>query len=397
MYAEGVRMRVLRPCHMRALTTSSLLPPSIYDSSEELFTETDFGALRKDVEGALSIGSQAEWEPQRPSIHYGLQKGLLRYNRVEGLSAGARVERVYGNGYTGAAQARIGVADLEPNAEISMARTNASNDLQFAAYRRLSASNDWGDPLGFGASAVAAVFGRDDGFYYRTLGAEIMGAHRASVSSLPITWRLFVEDQNVAKVGTHQSVSHWISETRFPPNIQATAGLFAGGSAGLGFAVGLDPRKARLSGALRAEAAGGEASYGRGMLDLTLTRGLGESGLATLTAAGGAAAGELPPQRLWYLGGGYTVRGHRAGSAVGDAFWLGRAELARGHPMVRPTIFADIGWAGPRASFSSPGRPLSGVGAGASVLDGMLRLDVARGLGNNEGGRWRAEFYFEVR
>ena len=47
---------------------------------------------------------------------------------------------------------------------------------------------------------------------------------------------------------------------------------------------------------------------------------------------------------------------------------------------LRLAAFGDLGWAGDRDRLSRVGRPLSGVGVGASFLDGALRLDVARGL-----------------
>jgi hypothetical protein len=71
------------------------------------------------------------------------------------------------------------------------------------------------------------------------------------------------------------------------------------------------------------------------------------------------------------------------------AYELGRVLAAR------PALFYDIGWAGRRADVADPGRPLSGAGAGLSLLDGLLRVDVARGIWPER--RWRADLYLEVR
>ena len=90
--------------------------------------------------------------------------------------------------------------------------------------------------------------------------------------------------------------------------------------------------------------------------------------------------GTAPTQREFLLGGLQTVRGIKPGTMRGDAFWMTRGEFALSQGAVKPVVFGDIGWAGPRAKFSSPGRPMSGVGVGASILDGMIRFDVARGL-----------------
>jgi len=58
-------------------------------------------------------------------------------------------------------------------------------------------------------------------------------------------------------------------------------------------------------------------------------------------------------------------------------------------------IFGDLGWAGSRKNFGSPGRPLSGAGVGASFLDGLVRFDVARGIYPEK--KVRANLYVEAR
>ena len=91
--------------------------------------------------------------------------------------------------------------------------------------------------------------------------------------------------------------------------------------------------------------------------------------------------GDVPPQRRWYLGGNQTVRGQSPDTAQsGNAFWLVRGELGRDVRALRLSAFGDLGWAGDRSRLGDVGRPLSGVGLGASLLDGIVRLDVARGL-----------------
>jgi hemolysin activation/secretion protein len=100
-------------------------------------------------------------------------------------------------------------------------------------------------------------------------------------------------------------------------------------------------------------------------------------------------------QRFWFLGGTQTVRGQRPGIGSGNAFWLARAEVAHGLGVVRPVVFADLGWAGDRTKWRDVGRPLSGVGAGMSVMDGLIRFDVARGLYPEK--QWRVDAYVEGR
>ena len=142
----------------------------------------------------------------------------------------------------------------------------------------------------------------------------------------------------------------------------------------------------------------GATGYGRVVLDGTLTRGLGGFA-ASVTGAGGAAAGDLPLQRAFYIGGVQTVRGQFArpegAGRVGDAFWLARGELGLSLAAARPVLFYDIGWAGRRTDFARPGRPLSGAGAGISFLDGLMRIDAARGIWPDK--RWRFDAYLEAR
>jgi hypothetical protein len=395
MYAEGVRFRVLLPCDRSTLVTSPTLPPSIYAAGEELFAETDFTALRADAERAIGFSEQAEWSPQRPALYYGLERGQLRYNRVEGLSIGVMADRVMGRGYTESGTVRVSAADRQVNGEVSLQRSNARTDVTGSLYRRLAAANEWENPLGLGASLSAALFGRDDGFYYRTLGAELSGTHRDAVEGPVVTWRIFAERQDSAPVRTQRSLANSLRGNRFVPNIAAREGLYTGASLGAGFAWGANPEGTRISGGARLEGATGETSYGRLASELAIVRGLASGIQGSLIGAAGTSVGTVPAQRLWYLGGAHTVRGHAPGAAVGDAFWYGRAELAIGHPLIRPSLFADAGWAGARSAWSDQERALTGAGVGASLLDGLVRLDAARGL--DRGAGWRLDFYLEIR
>src|SRR5262249_50196160 len=152
------------------------------------------------------------------------------------------------------------------------------------------------------------------------------------------------------------------------PNIVATNGTYAGTALRIRHTRGLDPNGFRIFTDLRFESATGDSTYGRGALDLTFTNGFGPyAGALTLSA--GSSVGAIPLQRRWYLGGTHTVRGQRPDTAQsGNAFWLARAEIGRTIQGARPVLFTDIGWAGDRNRMGSIGRPLSGVGAGASLL-----------------------------
>jgi len=387
--ADGSLSVVTRiPCDTLALAHDPGLPPSIYDSGEEVFGEEEMQALRDQL---LTLDAQAGFEPQRPRLTYGL--AMTRYNRVEGLSSGLAVEQRLGAGYTIGGAARLGIADLVPNAEAYVARTDGRRTLQLGGYQRLVAANDWGAPLGFGSSANALLFGRDDGFYYRTTGLELLaiGGGRALFE-----YRLFAEHQNDATRETHLSLARAINhDLRMRPNIRAREGDIVGTAVRMAGSRGADPAGLRLTSDLRAEGGTGQWSYGRLASDLTISHGLWRLPDAALTVAGGTTVGEVPVQRLWYLGGAGSVRGQRAGTGVGDAFWLARAELGTSSVGMRPVVFADVGWAGDRDAWRHPGTPMSGVGIGASFLDGLVRFDLSRGIRPRQ--ETRVDAYLEAR
>ena len=385
--ASGIKVAVRIPCDMKVLANSPELPKSIFDEGEEIFGSKERDALIKE---ALAMGAQPPFSMGGipPTVKWGL--AYTRFNRVEGFSSGALVEQPLGGGYTASLFGRIGHADLEPNAELALARTNMTHTIRVRGYNRLVAANDWGNPLSFGSSLSAFLFGRDEGFYYRASGVELewFKEHGTFWS-----WRLFAEKQRSAAVENEFSLG-----PKFIPNISASPLGFAGGAFRLSHSKGLDPEGFRMFTDLRLEGGVSDSastSYGRGALEVTLTQGLGRV-TGALTVSGGSSLGELPVQRRYYIGGAHTVRGQRADTAsAGNAFWLGRLELGASVQPVRPIVFGDIGWVGDRDRIADVGRPMSGVGIGASILDGLIRADLSRGLYPRE--RFRFDLYVEAR
>jgi hypothetical protein len=373
------------------LENSPDLPPSIYDPGEELFGTKELDALKAE---ALSLGAQAPLQFRLsmlppPTISYG--PALMRYNRVEGFSVGASAEQQLGGGYSVTALGRIGFADLEPNVELTATRTNLSESISLTGYNHLVSASDWGRPLSFGSSFSALMFGRDEGFYYRASGAELTTSRDTPFGGARVEWRAFAEQQRTAAVKTNYAVNG----SDFPANLEARRGTYAGLGARINHEYGLDPRGLRVLTDLRFEAATGDSIYGRGALDLTASHGFGRLA-GSLTLAGGTSAGGLPPQRRWYLGGSQTVRGQSPDTAQsGNAFWMTRAELGSSDASVRPAVFGDLGWVGDRTKIGTVGRPMSGVGAGVSFLDGLFRFDVARGIYPRK--QYRMDLYLEAR
>jgi hypothetical protein len=371
------------PCDPEKLKTSPDLPASIFDPTDELFDMKSRDAL---IQEALALGAQPPFtlnptKLPKPNWSAGLR--LMRYNRIEGLSAGVDGSQQLGGGYTLDGIARIGIADRDPNFEARLTRTNLSQSIYFTAYKRLVPANDWGNPLSFGSSLSAALFGRDEGFYYRANGIEVGG--RTEKDS-PIEWRFFAERPRTATVNTHFA----LGGTNGTPNIFATSGTYAGSAIRIRGQHGDNPNGFRIFSDLRIESAAGDSTYGRGALDFTVA-----TGLAAVTLSGGSSVGAIPAHRRWLLGGTNTVRGQSPDTAQsGTAYWLVRTEVGRVIQGARPVIFSDIGWVGDRNRMREIGRPLSGVGAGVSLLDGLFRFDVARGIFPRK--QFRVDAYLEA-
>lgn len=384
----GMQVVTRVPTDTAALANSPELPPSIYESDNELFSRKDAEELMRE----LDFGLQSEWDPQAPLLLLPPGSGLLRYNRVEGLSAGVGVRQWLGRGYVGTATARIGTADLEPNGEIALARGSGRDSIELAAYRRLSVANDWVQPFTFGSSLSSFLFGRDQGLYFRTGGVELRGIREREGIFL---WRLFAERQWRANVETQFSLPNLFNDTEFLPNIVANKGDVFGAGLRYNRTLGFDPSGWRALTDVQLEGAAGDFEFARAMGDITISHGITSKVDGAITAAGGTSIGDVPNQRLWYLGGTQTVRGHQIATMAGDAFWLGRAELGFSTRGVRPTIFYDVGWAGRAGDFDSPGTPMQGAGAGLSILDGLVRFDLAKAIRPSDG--FRVDFYLEAR
>ena len=369
---EALRIRVETPCDSIALARSPELPKSIYDEGEALFGTAERDAL---VSEALTLGAQPGFAPQHPAFSYGLP--YSRFNRIEGFSTAVAADQVLGGGYSAHALFRLGAADLSPNGELSLDRTDGRRTIGVGIYRRLVASNDWGDPLGFSSSLSALFFGRDEGFYYRTWGAELKGEKDYGLFN---SWRLFAEQQFDATVQTEFSIAHPGGVKGSLTNIDAVNGTIIGLAVGHHSSFGLDPHGFRALTDIKLDGAAGTFDYSRGSLQTTLSHGLGRAIDGALTLGGGTSGGHLPIQKQFFLGGVQTVRGQRAGAAIGDSFWMTSAELGTGWPGFRKTLFGDLGWAGSRSDFAHPGRPLSGAGVGASFMDGLIRIDIAKGI-----------------
>ncbi|MFO7894543.1 MAG: hypothetical protein R6U63_12480 [Longimicrobiales bacterium] len=385
-YEHGVIVEVADSAE---LMDSPLLLESFYSPAQALISA---GELR-DLTDRLGLLPPAPWEAGRPRFTppWVPGRGLLRYNRVEGLSAGARVDWDLGRlrlGLTG----RLGAADLEPNAELGVVIPTLRRSWRVAGYRRLAVADPSLRPLGLGNSLTGLLFGRDDGSYFRAAGAEVRVSPAAGTG---YTARLYAERQRGATVHTDFSLPHLFDATRvFRPNVAADPADQLGLAVTVGGERGLNPAGFRWGGWLDVTAETGTYTFVRPGLTLRASGpvlGL----LVGMELAGGTtlADGDASTQAAWLLGGTGTLRGFHGGALAGPDYGRARAELANVFPAVRLALFADAGWAGTADAFVEEDIALS-AGIGASLLDGLLRVDLARRIQPTVGTR--LELYIDA-
>jgi hypothetical protein len=375
-------VEVVVPTDTAALAVSPELPPPL-TTGAPLLSGKEAGDLGRE----LSKVASDPWVFTRPSVRRA--PVLLRFNRVEGVSVGARQSVDFGP-LAVDGTLRIATATGEPDVELGVRRETAARRLRLAAYRRLTAANPAERPLGIGNSLGALLWGRDNGDYFRATGVELRGAPPRSVRPW-MEWRLFGEHQSPVATETDLSLRGIGSDFAFRPNIAADP------ADQLGVGLVLRPLVERRALGFRwgteigVEAEAGDFRFARPSLTLKGALPLGDFAVA-LDAAAGTSFGDVPVQSLWRLGGAGTLRGYDGSTAAGTAFWRGRGELGHGSGATRLALFSDLGWAGSRGDVSFQ-HPLWSAGAGVSVLDGLLRMDLARALRAPTG--WRLELYMD--
>lgn len=352
---------------------------SIYDEGEGPVSEADLRGLSE----LLREVPGSPWAVGRPGLRV-LTPELVRYNRVEGLSLGARATLPLGPAEL-RAELRAGTTG-EIGGRLSGIHSSPGLRTELAAYRGLEAVQVASQPFSLASSAGAFFLGRDENDYFRGTGAELRFSPPAARSQ---RWdlRLFAERQEAVEAETDGSLRGWIDggfEVR--ENLPAERLEQAGATLRLRAARGDDPAGLRARAELELHGETGDRAFGRPLLRLGADGLLGGGVGFGLGLAAGTAFGDVPVQRAWQIGGATTVRGHDPAALRGESLWLARAELTRGDPGFRLSLFGDAGWAGPSEEVWNA-RPLTGVGIGAAFLDNLVRVDLAHGLGDGGGLR----------
>jgi len=360
------------------LVSGAAFPAGIYDEKEGAVSEQELRTLTdlvRDLPGT-------PWSVGRPGVRL-LSPELIRFNRVEGLSIGPRASLPLGPAEL-RGELRAGTTG-EIGARLAGIHSTAALRTEVAAYRGLEAVAVSSQPFSLGSSASALLLGRDENDYFRATGAELRLSPAATRRQ---RWdaRVFAEHQRGVSARTDVSLRGAFDDGfDARENVLAETLDQAGATVRLRASRGDDPSRLRTRAELELHGETGGATFGRPLLRLGAEGPIAVGVGYGLSLAGGTGFGEVPVQRLWQIGGATTVRGHDAASMRGETLWLARAELTRGAPMMRLSLFGDAGWAGDGADLRDA-RPLRGVGLGVALLDNLVRVDLARGLG---GGGFR--------
>ena len=390
---SGRGTRYLVPEDRAFLGESPALPPPIWEEAPGFASEAELETM---FDALADLPRSAQ--PQIPAtLRWGLQRpDLMRFNRVEGLSVGLRgqlrPQSVMGPlSLTGTA--RIGVPAFEPVVRLDVARETLRQRFTLSAYNELAAIDEGARHLGLGNSIMAAFFGRDDGDYYRRSGASLEWTP-PSASRRTFRVRSYAEVHRPTDIDADFALFRfWSDSWAFRPNLQADEGWEYGAAVDVSPWWGTDPHLAQGGFDLTLQGGTGLTDYARSSLLARVVFPLPADLRFAIEAGGGTSWGALSPQRLWHVGGPRTLRGYDPRAASGTSFGRARAEFARAYNFGSLAMFTDFGWAGDRNSIDlSTG--LYSIGAGASLLDGLIRLDAAHGLRDPKG--FRLDFYLDA-
>ncbi len=346
----------ITPADREALTTSELLPPIVWEDDRGP-DEATLDAIALDL-AAIGTGEGGEAiELPSPWILYPPAKTLrlLRFNPVEHLALGTRLRRDFAWG-SGELTTRIGTAGLDvPDTDLTIRIDNPRVRVLFSAYRALRTT----DPGGRVSGRLAP--------YASGETADFHWSHGASVRFLPpsgerdwLSLRLFAEQH--ADIGADTRRNRVGAVAVWKP---WWGGIEAGS----------------LGGGARATVRGsaGDNPYVRAAVQGALVLPLPSRMSFGIQAGTARVWGDPALQDLWRIGGtGNWLRGH-ADAIRASRIHMARVDLQRPIRFFRLSVFGD--WA------SVAGEDFYAVGTGVGFLEGIMRVDLARGLRmGREGG-----------
>jgi hypothetical protein len=358
------------------LRRSSMLSEDFGRRTPVTFSAAEIAELTSELEELVPT-----YRPFPPPIAWGLAQGQLRFNRVEGLSAGAATaialdSRVYLD-----LAGRLGTGDRIPNSALALRWGPETDEWRLEGYHRLVSMNDRDNPFSLVNSLKNVAAGGDRGEYYRASGSSLGFQRRGT--HITTDFRAFYERQRSVEQTTDFSLRGVLGGYDARTVLEAEDLDLGGARASVGWFVGTDPSSWILTGEVAGEVAFGDAAYRRARARLSVSHPLLLQLTGGLEIAAGTSWDRLPVQRSFFLGGPQTLRGFYINELLGSAFWRARGELAAGFVGARVSLFSDVGWVGERSDFRLDD-PLVAVGVGTSLLDGLVRLDLARALRGSE-------------
>jgi hypothetical protein len=327
--------------------------------------------LRESLQSLADISEKlpADWVGRRRAhLAWETFSDIVRFNRVQGLSLGVGYQVRPGPRFTTVlATARFGTGDLRPTGSIVWRRDAPDGRVDLSVYRTPREVGPWTRGLSFGNSLNAMFAGHDDADYYLLLGG-----------GLSYRWYGGVLRglQAAARVERHTSMATEVDAPFadlfgigvFRPNPLVAEGTYGRGrltrSGTLWFA-----ELANGAELLVGESVVASRIWGSVELPFSVA---GRTG--ALTIRGGASLGDDIPQLEFRLGGPHTVRGYPYGTRRDREIWAAQVDLALARsPFWAPVVFVDVG-----DTFSAD--PLVGAGVGLSLLNGLIRFSLAKGL-----------------
>ena len=370
------------------MLNSPQLPPPVWQDAPGFATEDELERMAdrlKDLPAPFrrTSGTRFGWGFGEPD--------MVRYNRVEALSIGARAT-VSLPVIDARLTARLGAGDLHPNAELALIRATPRRTLILRGYHELATADESRRALGLGNSLSSLLFGRDEGEYYRASGAAFTWAPASDARQ---SWDFtgYVEWQNDVARETHIALPRLWQDSVFRSNITAAEALQQGALLRWRPWWGTDPRAAQFGIDAMLNGEVGKFEFARARLTLRAAAPLFAGARVGAELAAGTAEGDVTPQRLFYLGGASTLRGYAPGIVAGSSMARARLEVARAWSFGNLVAFSDWGWAGDRDMRRASDEKLS-AGAGLSIFDGVIRFDLARALRAPFG--WRLDVHVDA-
>lgn len=304
-------------------------------------------------------------------VNYEAFADIFRFNRVQGPSLGYGYGvKVPGLAFTRAqGTLRLGLSDTRLTGQVGLLRESPSGRWRVMAYRSIAEV----EPL-FGVNitgnSLNGVFAAHDDADYLLAQGGRLGYETSLGRGLELNAVVRVEDQRSVSTRARSTLNDLLGGGGdFRANPPVAPGTFVGVTTALDGTLGAGTWR------LGAEFLGGSPGRtARGMVQLRL-RLLGRRGV-TITGRSGVATAAPLPQMEFRLGGRQTVRGFDYGTEHGQAFWSLQADWTPLPGAVRPVFFGDVGQVGSAREFLTA-RPLIGAGAGLSILDGRIRMDLS--------------------